>query len=295
MKSLFDMLSGDLSMRPLLVLLLDWSLVLLLLYLAFQLVRQTRTVWLIRGFLILSGMFFLSNLLGLTTLNFILDKILIGVAVAIPVIFQPELRRFLEQLGRGDIFALLRPDRAPDLADEALDQLLDAIQDLSEERIGALIVIENTPIDDRMLQDPGDLLDAVLSKSLLLTIFCPKTRLHDGAVRLRNWRLHSASAILPMSGQIPARQLGTRHRAAMGITEQTDALCIVVSEETGSISLAERGRLQRPLSVEQLAELLNRRYRRGTATSAFGLPGFADWTRKLFPSPSSSQPGNGGD
>jgi hypothetical protein len=137
-------------------------------------------------------------------------------------------------------------------------------------------------------------MDAVLSKSLLLTIFYPKTRLHDGAVILRNWRLHSASAILPMSAQIPARQLGTRHRAAMGITEQTDALCVVVSEETGSISLAERGRLQRPLSAEQLAELLTRRYRRSASSApAFTLPKFEGWRRRLF-SPS-SQPGNGGE
>ncbi|BAC88050.1 diadenylate cyclase CdaA [Gloeobacter violaceus] len=286
-----EQLSGELALRPLIISILDWAAVGLLLYLAFQLIRQTRTVWLIRGFLILSGAFFLSNLLGLTTLNFILDKILIGVAVAVPVIFQPELRRFLEQLGRGEIFTLLKPDRVPDFEKEALDELLDAVQDLSEERIGALIVIEQSPIDDRLLQDPGDTMDAVLSKSLLLTIFYPKTRLHDGAVLVRDWRIQSASVILPMSTQIPARQLGTRHRAAMGITEQTDALCIVVSEETGSISLAERGKLQRPLTVEQLAEALNRRYRRDQPPSVFTIPALSDWTRKLFPA-SSSQSGN---
>ncbi|MBW4699391.1 MAG: diadenylate cyclase CdaA [Aphanocapsa lilacina HA4352-LM1] len=286
-----EQLSGELALRPLIISILDWAAVGLLLYLAFQLIRQTRTVWLIRGFLILSGAFFLSNLLGLTTLNFILDKILIGVAVAVPVIFQPELRRFLEQLGRGEIFTLLKPDRVPDFEKEALDELLDAVQDLSEERTGALIVIEQSPIDDRLLQDPGDTMDAVLSKSLLLTIFYPKTRLHDGAVLVRDWRIQSASVILPMSTQIPARQLGTRHRAAMGITEQTDALCIVVSEETGSISLAERGKLQRPLTVEQLAEALNRRYRRDEPPSVFTIPALGDWTRKLFPA-SSSQSGN---
>ncbi|AGY59846.1 diadenylate cyclase CdaA [Gloeobacter kilaueensis] len=291
MNSPLEQLTGELALRPLIISILDWAAVGLLLYLAFQLVRQTRTVWLIRGFLILSGAFFLSNLLGLTTLNFILDKILIGVAVAIPVIFQPELRRFLEQLGRGEIFSLLRPDRSPDFEQTALDQLLEAVRDLSEERIGALIVLEKSPIDERLLQDPGDTMDAVLSKSLLLTIFYPKTRLHDGAVLIRNWRVEAASVILPMSTQIPARQLGTRHRAAMGITEQTDALCVVVSEETGSISLAERGKLQRPLSVEQLAETLHRRYRRAETTSVFQIPALGDWTRKFFPA-SSSQSGN---
>ncbi len=294
MNSPLEQLSGELALRPFLISLLDWAAVGLLLYLAFQLVRQTRTVWLIRGFLILAGTFFLSNLLGLTTLNFILDKILIGVAVTVPVIFQPELRRFLEQLGRGEIFTLLRPERLPDMEREALDELLEAVEDLSQERIGALIVLENTPIDERLLQDPGDLMDAVLSKSLLLTIFYPKTRLHDGALLIRNWRIQSASVILPMSREIPSRQLGTRHRAAMGITEQSDALCIVVSEETGSISLAERGKLLRPLTVEQLAESLNRRYRREETPPVFSFPSLGNWTRKFFPT-SSSQSGNSSD
>jgi uncharacterized protein (TIGR00159 family) len=294
MNSLQQLFSGNIGLRTLLITILDWSLVFLLLYLAYQLIRQTRTVWLIRGFLILLGTFFLSNLLGLSTLNFVLDKILIGVAVTIPVIFQPELRRFLEQLGRGDIFTLLRPDQVLDQADTALEQLIEAVQELSEERTGALIVLEGAPIDERLLQDPGEPMEAVLSKSLLLTLFYPKTRLHDGAVIVRDWRIWTASAILPMSGQIPARQLGTRHRAAMGISEQTDALCIVVSEETGSISLAERGKLQRPLSVEQLSELLNRRYRPAVSQPAFTLPAFGSWTRRLF-SPASSQPENGSD
>lgn len=294
-EQLFSGLAGQLMSglepRPLIITILDWASVGFLVYLAFRLIRQTRAVWLTRGFLILMATWFGSTLLGLDLLNFILDKILIGVAVAVPVIFQPELRRFLEQLGRGDLFSFLRPDRPPDTASEALDEILDAVRELSEERIGALIVLENHLLDERLPEDQGELIDAAVSKSLLLTIFYPNTRLHDGAVLIRDWRITAASVILPLSRQVPSRQLGTRHRAALGVTEQSDALCVVVSEETGSISLAERGKFQRPLTVEQLAELLNRRFRPVEGNSLFPIPSISDWTRKLFSAPS-SQSGN---
>ncbi|WP_218082694.1 diadenylate cyclase CdaA [Anthocerotibacter panamensis] len=237
--------------------LIDWAIVALLLYWLFQLVRRTRAVWLIRGFLILVGAYFLSSLARLTLLNLILDKVLIGVAVAIPVLFQPELRKFLEQLGRGDFITNLLPNQ-PLLTREAQQvmALLEAVQELSQQRIGALIVLERTTLDEQIFSDVGVLLDAELSSELLITLFLPRSPLHDGAVVIREGRLWAAGVILPITDQITSKQLGTRHRAAIGITEQSDSHCIVVSEETGSISYAAGGKLQRPLCLDDLKNRL---------------------------------------
>jgi len=231
---------------------LDWLLVGLLLYWCFQLLRRTRAVWVIRGFLILVGAYFLSSLARLTLLNLILDKVLIGVAVAIPVLFQPELRKILEKLGRGDFITNLLPSPTPSPEGPLIATLLDAVLELSEQRIGALIVLESTHLDERTLSDTGVPVDALLTKELLISIFFPKTPLHDGAVILREGRILAAGAILPIANKVPLKQLGTRHRAAIGLTEQSDSHCIVVSEETGSISWAEAGVLDRPLTLDEL-------------------------------------------
>ncbi|WP_287130032.1 diadenylate cyclase CdaA [Candidatus Cyanaurora vandensis] len=237
---------------------LDWFLVGLLLYWGFQLVRRTRAVWLIRGFLILVGAYFLSSLARLTLLNLILDKVLIGVAVAIPVLFQPELRKLLEQLGRGDFITNLLPTAQPNREGPLILALLEAVQELSEQRVGALIVLEGAILDERTLSDTGVLVNAELSCELLVSLFMPRTPLHDGAVVIREGRLWAAGVILPIANKVPSKQLGTRHRAAIGLTEVSDSHCIVVSEETGSIAWTEGGNIQRPLSLEELkARLLN--------------------------------------
>jgi len=255
--------------------LLDWALVALLLYWIFQLVRRTRAVWLIRGFLILVGAYFISSLARLTVLNLILDKVLIGVAVTIPVLFQPELRKLLEQLGRGDFFTSLLPTRP--VKGQLAEILLEAVQELSEQRIGALIVLEQSSLDERFFTDSGVLINAELSADLLITIFYPKTPLHDGAVVLREGRLWAAGVILPITEQVSPRQLGTRHRAAIGITEQSNSHCIVVSEETGSISYTSGGRIQRPLSLEDLKALLV-----VPAPTTSPTPTFPDWFKQFF-------------
>jgi uncharacterized protein (TIGR00159 family) len=239
--------------------LLDISLVLALTYAVLALIGERRTLWMVRGFVVLMLVTAASRQLNLTLLSFFLHHLTIGAAVAMAVILQSEFRRLLETVGRGDLFELFRPSVLPaPKADSTIDEIVDAIKELSQNRTGALIVVEtNGPLDDRDFSVPGVRLNAEISKELLQTIFQTSTLLHDGAVLIQSSRITAAGAILPISERQASRQLGTRHRAAMGITERVEhCLCIVVSEETGSISLAERGKLNRPLTSSKLRDLL---------------------------------------
>lgn len=246
-----------------LLFLIDISLVLALTYMVLLVIAERRTLWMVRGFIFLMLAAAASNYLGLTLLNFVLNNLVIGSAVAMAVILQSEVRRFLEQLGRGEILKLFRPtQRVVPKADNVVDEIVEAIKELSQNRTGALLIVEteNTPVDERDFSVPGVKLNAEISKELIQTIFQPSTLLHDGAVLIRGSRIVSAGVILPISERSAARQLGTRHRAAMGITERVEnCACIVVSEETGSISLAEKGTLNRPLTSSKLKELLEAR------------------------------------
>ena len=191
--------------------------------------------------------------------NKVLDKIVLGAIIVIATSFQLELRRFLEKLGRGELLGLfITTQNVSNNNKGFLDELVDAVKELSQNRTGALIVLETkTPINDRMLLQPGISLNADVSKELIQTIFQKKTLLHDGAMVIKNGRIVSAGTILPLSERTAPSQYGTRHRAAMGITEQVeDILCIVVSEETGSISLAEKGILNRFLTSTALKDQL---------------------------------------
>jgi uncharacterized protein (TIGR00159 family) len=204
----------------------------------------------------------ISNWANLRLLYIALNSLVTGSAVAMAVMLQAEFRQFLEQLGRGEILQLFGQGRKmiPE-PDSVIDQIVEAVKELSQNRTGALIVIETgSPIDERDFSVPGVKINAEVSKELLQTIFQPKTLLHDGAVLIRASRVAAAGVILPLSERTASRQLGTRHRAAMGITEHVSkCLCIVVSEETGSISLAEKGVLNRPLTSSKLKELLEAR------------------------------------
>ncbi len=265
--------------------LLDWGLVVLLIGFALYVTRRTRAVWLVRGYVVLLMLASLTQPLEL--LHQVLNGVLIGAAVALAVLFQPELRRMLEQLGRGDWLEFLPLVVKPSTLDStrrtenALDELILAIKDLSQNRTGALIVIElEQAIDERIFTDTGVSIQGRVSKELLQTIFQTSTLLHDGAVVIAGDRLKAAGVILPVSERVASRQLGTRHRAAMGITEQASCLCIVVSEETGSISLAEAGRLQRPLTSSTLREALNQRLRPQLEPS-HGAASWSGWANSL--------------
>jgi uncharacterized protein (TIGR00159 family) len=217
----------------------------------------------VRGFIVLMLATVVSKKLGLNLLGFLLEKLVLGAAVAMAVIFQSQFRRFLEQIGRGEFLQLFRTSGRPNSQpDTVVDQIVDAVKELSQNRTGALILMEtNGSLEEEDFVSPGVDLNAEVSKELLQTIFQTTTLLHDGAVLIRGSRLVSAAVILPLSERTASRQLGTRHRAAMGITERVEyCLCIVVSEETGSISLAEKGVLNRPLTSNKLKELLQARF-----------------------------------
>ncbi len=242
---------------------IDVGLVLALTYLVLLIIGERRTLWMVRGLIVLMLAAALSNRLGLTLLSFVLEKLVVGSAVAMAVIFQSEFRRFLEQVGRGEIMQLFQARRRPNpKPDSVIDEIVDAVKELSQNRVGALMIMETSgPIDERDVSVPGVQLNAEISKELLQTIFQTSTLLHDGAVLIRDSRVAAAGVILPLSDRTASRQLGTRHRAAMGLTERVEnCLCIVVSEETGSISLAERGILNRPLTSSKLKELLEARF-----------------------------------
>lgn len=242
---------------------IDIGLVLALTYLVLLIIGERRTLWMVRGLIVLMLAAAVSNRLGLPLLSFVLEKLVVGSAVAMAVIFQSEFRRFLEQVGRGEILQLFEAKRRPiPKPDSVIDEIVDAVKELSQNRIGALMILETSgPIDEQDVSVPGVQLNAEISKELLQTIFQTTTLLHDGAVLIRGSRVAAAGVILPLSERTASRQLGTRHRAAMGITERVEnCLCIVVSEETGSISLAERGSLNRPLTSNQLKELLEARF-----------------------------------
>jgi uncharacterized protein (TIGR00159 family) len=241
---------------------LDLGLVVILFYGVSIIVREYSALWTMRGLLILMGAQILSKHLGLELLQFVLEKLVLGAAVVLAVIFQAEFRRSLELLGRGRIWQLFQPPVSIPKAESAIDEIVDAVKELSQNRIGALMVVETQGgLDSRIFVNQGVSLNGELSKELLQTIFQPKTLLHDGAVFIRGSRILAAGVILPLSERSASRQLGTRHRAAMGITERSEnCLCIVVSEETGSITLAERGNLNRPLTSSKLRELLDSQF-----------------------------------
>lgn len=240
---------------------IDILAVLGLIYLMLSLSNDRRTLLMVRGITFLLIASVISDRLGLRLLNFILDKLLIGAAVAMAVILQPELRKFLERLGRGDLLSLIQPTinrRSPVEADSVIEEIYDAVIELSQNRTGALMIIETgEPIDDRDFSVPGVRLNALLSKELLHTIFQTSTLLHDGAILIREDRILAAGVILPISERAASREIGTRHRAAMGITDRVrNCFCVVVSEETGSIAIAENGILDRPVTSSRLREIL---------------------------------------
>ncbi len=220
--------------------LLDILLVAALFYSLWRLIVGTRALNLVRGLLVYLLVWFLANLLGLATLSWILGNAATLGAFALIVVFQPELRGLLERLGRP---------QGPRATSLALEELLLGVARLAERRYGALIALERrTPLGEYAAT--GEVLDARLSARLLVTLFYPGTPLHDGGVILREGRLLAAGCLFPLSeAQVG---LGTRHRAALGLSEVSDALVLVVSEETGSVRLAEGGRLSPPLSLEAL-------------------------------------------
>ena len=222
----------------------------LLVYYLLVLIRGTRAVPIILGIAVLVGLFVLANTFHLLVLATILQFALLGTAVTLPIVFQPELRRFLEQIGRGGLIA--RPEAIDDVQqlEDAIATLAQAAIILSRQRTGALIAIEGAT-GLREFVESGTRLDARLSLELLLSLFVPNSPLHDGAAIVKGTVIEAAGCLLPLSENVVTEShLGTRHRAAIGLSEQTDAVVLVISEQTGAISVARTGKLSRELDDE---------------------------------------------
>lgn len=235
--------------------LLDILAVWYVIYMLMMLLRGTKAVQLFRGIVVIIVIKLISWYVGLETVSWIMDQVINWGIIAIIVIFQPEIRRGLEHLGRGSLFTVYNKKENEDEIQlvKALDQ---AIQYMSKRRIGALITIQmNTGLDDYI--ETGIKLDADVTGALLINIFIPNTPLHDGAVIIKDNKIAVAAAYLPLSeSNLIPKELGTRHRAAVGISEVTDALTIVVSEETGGVTITKNNELIRDLDQQDYLKLL---------------------------------------
>lgn len=235
---------------------IDIILVAMVLYKLMLLIKGTRAVHLLKGLAVLLLATTVSRWAGFFAINWMLDKTLTMVFVALPVVFQPELRRTLEKLGRGKFFA--RPFKTLGEEDTArlITEIVNAVKVLSKNKTGALIVLERE-IGINEFLETGTSLDGLVSSQFLINIFVPRTPLHDGAAILRGDRVAAAGCFLPLSENNRLdKELGTRHRAGLGLSEVSDAVVIIVSEETGIISVAVEGELKRYLDEVTLADLL---------------------------------------
>ena len=238
----------------------DILLVTLIFFLILVLVRGTRAVQLLRGvILIVLVVTVLTSIAQLPAFSWLIERAVPALLLAVPIIFQPELRRAFERLGQaGSLFRGIREEHASAF----IADIAEACQRLSERRHGALIVLEReTGLQEYV--DTGTSVDAEASRQLLETIFFPRTELHDGAVLMRNGRIIAAACVMPLSAAKihgDERHLGLRHRAALGISEVSDAIAVVVSEETGQIAIAHNGRMIRRLDAARLETILRAFY-----------------------------------
>ena len=241
---------------------IDYLDIIIIAFLIYQLVtitRQTRAIQVIKGLAIIIVASYVSELIGLTTLNWVLRSILNNGVIALMILFQPELRKALEQIGRT---AKLDRSAQRDESERIVDEITQCLLRLSRRRVGALIVFEQQTGLKDITESSGTEIDSIISAPLLENIFEPNTPLHDGAVIIRGQRIVSAACVLNLASDNRAisRDLGTRHRAGVGVTETTDAIVLIVSEETGSISMARGGKLTRHLDAEGLRKVLREMY-----------------------------------
>lgn len=251
----------------------DILVVTFLIYRLLLMIRSTSTSKIARAIVVVLALAWLTgeNVLNMHMLNFFLDKMLeIGI-LALVILFQPEIRRVMERIGGQSIKELLGTKNRPGELEHVIGQTVAACEIMSRERVGALIVFERSNRLDEYFKT-GTIIDGRVSEQLLRNIFFPKAALHDGAAVVRNGRLTAAGCVLPLSSNDHlSSDLGTRHRAGVGVSEATDAVVVIVSEETGTISVAVGGMLKRHLAPQTLERLLQNELAPGNSEQGRGL------------------------
>jgi len=235
---------------------IDVLIVAYVLYKLLNLIKETRAEQLTKGIVVLLVLTKLSEWARLYTINYILDNAMTVGVLAILIVFQPELRRGLEYIGRSSFLKKSLIEVRGESISKTIDEIVDAVASLSRQRIGALIVLEKqTGLNE--VAETGTEINGVVTSDLLINIFIPNTPLHDGAVIIKDNIIKAAACFLPLTDSSNvSKELGTRHRAALGISERSDSLSIAVSEETGSISIAENGSISRYLDTKTLRQIL---------------------------------------
>ena len=236
--------------------LLDMAIVGFVFYKILTLMKSTRAASLLKGVLVFLAALMLSYIQQMRSITFIMRSLVSWGVLALVILFQPEIRRILEEVGSRRFIAFFSRTEAGTAVEQAIDQTVLACTEMSQSRTGALIVFERENLLDDMVRS-GTVLDAAVSSELLKNIFFVKAPMHDGAVIVRNGRVLGAGCMLPLSKNVNlSRDLGMRHRAGIGMSENADAVVVIVSEETGSISVAIGGMLKRHLKPETLANIL---------------------------------------
>ncbi len=221
-----------------------------------QILRDSRAWQLLKGVIIILVISVASNFLGFTTVSYIIGLILQVLPVLLVVLFQPEIRRALEGMGKGKLKFFFKGSSAGQEMARDIDEVVTAALNMSKSKIGALIIFERDTNLGEIIRT-GTIIDADVSSQLLQLVFVPNTPLHDGAVIIRNNKVYAAACFLPLStNRAVSKELGTRHRAALGVTENSDCVSVIVSEETGNISVAENGILKQNISEKELREFL---------------------------------------
>ena len=245
-------------------------------YKLFMLIRETRAEQLTKGILALFVFTKISEWIELYTVYWILEKTMTVGVLAILIVFQPELRRALEYIGRSSFFTKSFIEVKDESLSQIVDEIVEAVASLSRQKIGALVVIERTTGLSEVVET-GTKINGKVSSDLLINIFIPNTPLHDGAVIIKEDMIKAAGCFLPLTDNTSlSKDLGTRHRAALGISEKSDSLAIVVSEETGAISIAESGSLARYLDTKTLEQILMDMYKPKVQKQTF----ITKWRRK---------------
>ena len=240
---------------------LDIVMVAILIYICIRIIRETRAILLAKGLIYLAIVYGIVNLIGMEASSFILKSIFSNILIILVILFSPEIRHILEQVGHGatakSIKAIIHPGVAVELAEinDTISAVCKACSDMSDKRIGALICFENNTMLGDVIST-GTEIHAKVSKELVETIFFPKSPLHDGAMVIRDGQVYAAGCILPLTKKTVSSALGTRHRAGIGLSEESDAIIIIVSEETGAISVVKNGVLDRDISDGDLRDIL---------------------------------------